>query len=51
MLPPVPGPPIYLFGGLVISKHCPYGFWCLDGIGDGDGPWFLKTPFFDGKKT
>ena len=29
MLPPVPGPPIYLFGGLVISKHCPYGFWRL----------------------
>ncbi|CAK8994382.1 unnamed protein product [Durusdinium trenchii] len=27
MLPPVPGPPIYLFGGLVISEHCPYGFW------------------------
>eukprot|EP00913_Durusdinium_trenchii_P015921 g14962.t1 len=29
MLPPVPGPPIYLFGGLVISEHCPYGFWRL----------------------
>ncbi|CAJ1376820.1 unnamed protein product [Effrenium voratum] len=32
MLPPVPGPPIYLFGGLVISKHCPYGFWWGCGI-------------------
>mmetsp|Transcript_18934 Transcript_18934/g.52138 ORF Transcript_18934/g.52138 Transcript_18934/m.52138 type:complete len:995 (-) Transcript_18934:229-3213(-) len=27
MLPPVPGPPIYLFGGIVISKKCPWGFW------------------------
>lgn len=27
MLPPVPGPPIYLFGGLVISGRSPYGFW------------------------
>jgi hypothetical protein len=26
MLPPVPGPPIYLFGGYVISKRCPWGF-------------------------
>lgn len=27
MLPPVPGPPIYLFGGVVISDACPLGFW------------------------
>mmetsp|Transcript_64361 Transcript_64361/g.186551 ORF Transcript_64361/g.186551 Transcript_64361/m.186551 type:complete len:1122 (+) Transcript_64361:120-3485(+) len=27
MLPPVPGPPIYLFGGFVISDRCPWGFW------------------------
>lgn len=27
MLPPVPGPPIYLFGGMVIPDHCPMGFW------------------------
>mmetsp|Transcript_8894 Transcript_8894/g.19553 ORF Transcript_8894/g.19553 Transcript_8894/m.19553 type:complete len:892 (+) Transcript_8894:41-2716(+) len=27
MLPPVPGPPIYLFGGFVISEKCPWGFW------------------------
>lgn len=27
MLPPVPGPPIYLFGGLVISDTCPWGYW------------------------
>mmetsp|Transcript_29257 Transcript_29257/g.97157 ORF Transcript_29257/g.97157 Transcript_29257/m.97157 type:complete len:1083 (-) Transcript_29257:73-3321(-) len=27
MLPPVPGPPIYLFGGFVISDSCPWGFW------------------------
>jgi len=27
MLPPVPGPPIYLFGGFVISDKCPFGFW------------------------
>eukprot|EP00930_Biecheleria_cincta_P095478 TRINITY_DN87439_c0_g1_i1.p1 TRINITY_DN87439_c0_g1~~TRINITY_DN87439_c0_g1_i1.p1 ORF type:complete len:987 (+),score=128.20 TRINITY_DN87439_c0_g1_i1:78-3038(+) len=27
MLPPVPGPPIYLFGGMVIADHCPMGFW------------------------
>jgi len=26
MLPPVPGPPIYLFGGFVISDKCPFGF-------------------------
>lgn len=34
MLPPVPGPPIYLFGGMVISEQCPWGFWwgCLIGI-------------------
>eukprot|EP00411_Alexandrium_monilatum_P089422 CAMPEP_0175747828 /NCGR_PEP_ID=MMETSP0097-20121207/59304_1 /TAXON_ID=311494 /ORGANISM="Alexandrium monilatum, Strain CCMP3105" /LENGTH=608 /DNA_ID=CAMNT_0017056301 /DNA_START=1 /DNA_END=1825 /DNA_ORIENTATION=- len=27
MLPPIPGPPIYLFGGVVISEKCPWGFW------------------------
>mmetsp|Transcript_29865 Transcript_29865/g.85520 ORF Transcript_29865/g.85520 Transcript_29865/m.85520 type:complete len:1039 (+) Transcript_29865:141-3257(+) len=27
MLPPIPGPPIYLFGGVVISERCPWGFW------------------------
>lgn len=27
MLPPVPGPPIYLFGGFVITDKCPLGFW------------------------
>jgi len=27
MLPPIPGPPIYLFGGFVISDKCPWGFW------------------------
>jgi hypothetical protein len=26
MLPPVPGPPIYIFGGLVIAGRCPWGF-------------------------
>lgn len=26
MLPPVPGPPIYLFGGVVITEACPWGF-------------------------
>ena len=39
MLPPVPGPPIYLFGGLVISEHCPYGFWRL-------GNTFISCVFF-----
>merc|ERR1719215_1116475 len=27
MLPPVPGPPIYLFGGIVLADTCPWGFW------------------------
>jgi len=27
MLPPVPGPPIYLFGGFVLTEKCPWGFW------------------------
>merc|ERR1719414_576543 len=27
MLPPVPGPPIYLFGGCVIADKSPWGFW------------------------
>jgi len=27
MLPPIPGPPIYLFGGVMISDKCPWGFW------------------------
>lgn len=27
MLPPVPGPPIYVFGGLVVCSSCPWGFW------------------------
>jgi hypothetical protein len=27
MIPPIPGPPIYLFGGVVIADKCPWGFW------------------------
>jgi len=27
LLPPVPGPPVYLFGGVVLSDYCPWGFW------------------------
>jgi len=26
MLPPVPGPPIYIFGGLIGARTCPWGF-------------------------
>jgi len=27
MLPPVPGPAIYPFAGIMISQSCPWGFW------------------------
>mmetsp|Transcript_16616 Transcript_16616/g.43917 ORF Transcript_16616/g.43917 Transcript_16616/m.43917 type:complete len:649 (-) Transcript_16616:109-2055(-) len=27
MLPPVPGPAVYPFAGILISKSCPWGFW------------------------
>ncbi|CAK0873392.1 unnamed protein product [Prorocentrum cordatum] len=27
LLPPVPGPPIYIFAGMVMSQKCPGGFW------------------------
>jgi len=27
LLPPVPGPPIYLFAGFVIAEQSPFGFW------------------------
>jgi len=27
LLPPVPGPPVYLFGGVLLAEYCPWGFW------------------------
>jgi len=43
MLPPVPGMTIYIFGGLVITKQCPWGdgFWTGAFINVMLG-WFLK---------
>jgi len=41
LLPPVPGMTVYIFGGLVISSTCPYGFWAGSIINIFVG-WFLK---------
>merc|ERR1712217_692061 len=27
MLPPVPGPAMYLFAGIIMAQECPWGFW------------------------
>merc|ERR1719181_955537 len=27
LLPPVPGVPVYIFGGLIVADQCPQGFW------------------------
>lgn len=27
LLPPVPGVPVYIFGGLIVADQCPAGFW------------------------
>jgi len=37
LLPPVPGLPVYLFCGVIISKVCPYGYWpgCFLAVGVG----------------
>jgi len=31
LLPPVPGVPVYIFGGMIVADQCPSGFW--PGIG------------------
>merc|ERR1719272_505828 len=27
LLPPVPGVPVYIFGGMIVADQCPAGFW------------------------
>jgi len=41
LLPPVPGMTVYIFGGLVLSGTCPWGFWPGTVINIGMC-WFLK---------
>uniref|UniRef100_A0A7S4UP67 RanBP2-type domain-containing protein n=1 Tax=Alexandrium monilatum TaxID=311494 RepID=A0A7S4UP67_9DINO len=41
LLPPVPGMTVYIFGGLVVSGTCPWGFWWGTVINIGMC-WFLK---------
>lgn len=41
LLPPVPGLTVYVFGGLMMSSTCPYGFWAGAFINIGLG-WALK---------